>query len=211
MRWPSLGRPIEAPKQLLVEGRTPEIFFREWVEAMGLKGQLEVRDYLSLNDLTPFLRLFTGYKDFRETVTSLAVVRDAEEQPASSAFDSVCAALAAVNLPCPGALASFSPGMPRIGIFVLPDCRSPGMLETLCWSVLQADSKSAQQLECVTAYLACLRRIKAEIRNETKARVWAYLAGKGHFDPQVGRAAQAKVWDWQSPALQPLSAFLKSL
>jgi Protein of unknown function (DUF3226) len=211
MRWPSLGRPIQAPKQLLVEGRTPEIFFREWVEAMGLKGQLEVRDYLSLSDLTPFLKLFTSYKEFRETVTSLAIVRDAEAQPASSAFDSVSAALKAVSLPCPDMLASFSQGMPQTGIFVLPDCHSPGMLETLCWSVLEADAKSAQQLECVTAYLACLRRVNTDIRNETKARVWAYLAGMGQFDPQVGRAAQARVWDWESPAFRPLAAFLKSL
>jgi hypothetical protein len=211
MNWPSLGRPIKAPKQLLVEGRTPEIFFREWVEAMGLKAQLEVRDYLSLNDLTPFLKLFTGYREFREIVTSVAVVRDAEANSASSAFDSVCAALRAVNLPCPRAIASFSEGTPRTGIFVLPDCRSPGMLETLCWSVLQADPRCAQHLECVTDYLTCLRKGNAEIRNETKARVWTYLAGKGHFDPQVGRAAQAKVWDWASPAFQPLSTFLKSI
>ena len=40
MNWPSLRRPIQAPKQLLVEGRTPEIFFREWVEAMNLTGQI---------------------------------------------------------------------------------------------------------------------------------------------------------------------------
>jgi hypothetical protein len=211
MNWPSLGRPIKAPKQLLVEGRTPEIFFREWIEAIGLKGQLEVRDYLSLNDLTPFLKVFTGYKEFRDMVTSVAIVRDAEANPASSAFDSVCAALTAVNLSCPGAIATFSAGIPRTGIFVLPDCRSPGMLETLCWSVLRADPKSAPHLQCVTDYLACLRKTKAETRNETKARVWTYLAGRGHFDPQVGRAAQAKVWDWASPAFQPLSAFLKSL
>jgi hypothetical protein len=211
MNWPSLGRPIKAPKQLLVEGRTPEIFFREWVEAMGLKAQLEVRDYLSLNDLTPFLKLFTGYKEFREIVTSVAVVRDAEANPASSAFDSVCAALNAVNLPCPDAIASFSTGSPRTGIFVLPDCRNPGMLETLCWSVLQADSKYAQHLGCVTDYVACLRKANAEIRNEPKALVWTFLAGMGLFDPQVGRAAQAKVWEWTSPAFQPLSAFLKSI
>jgi hypothetical protein len=211
MNWPSLERPIKAPKQLLVEGRTPEIFFREWVEAIGLKGQLEVRDYLSLNDLTPFLKLFTGYKEFREIVTSVAIVRDAEANPASSAFDSVCAVLRTVNLPCPDTFAAFSSGTPRTGIFVLPDCRNPGMLETLCWSVLQADPKSAPHLQCVTDYLACLRRANAETCNETKARVWTYLAGRGHFDPQVGRAAQAKVWDWASPVFQPLCTFLKSI
>jgi hypothetical protein len=211
MKRPSLRRPIEAPKQLLVEGRTSEIFFREWVEAAGLKGAVEVRDYGSLADLTAYLRVFTGYKEFRESVVSVGVVRDAEERPAASAFQAVCAALSAVNLPIPDELNAFSAGNPRTGIFVLPDCEQPGMLETLCWSVLGADPKLADHLGCVATYVACLRKNNVEIRNEAKAKVWTYLAGRGQFDPQVGRAAQAKMWDWASPTFQPLSAFLKAL
>jgi hypothetical protein len=211
LRWPSLGRPIQAAKQRLVEGRTPEIFFREWVEALELEGDAEVRDYGSLADLTPYLKVFTTYKDFRELVNSVAIIRDAEDKPATFAFDSVCAALRTVGLPCPTSPASFSDGMPRTGIFVLPDCQQSGMLETLCWSALQSDHGFAPQLGCVTTYLNCLKQANTVIRNETKARVWTYLAGKGHFDPQVGRAAQAKVWDWTSPALQQLSVFLKAL
>jgi len=171
MKWPSLGRPIQATKQLLVEGRTPEIFFREWVEALELEGDAEVRDYGSLADLTPYLKVFTSYKDFRELVSSVAIIRDAEDKPATFAFDSVCAALRAVGLPCPTCPASFSNGMPRTGIFVLPDCQQSGMLETLCWSVLESDQKLAPQLECVTAYFNCLKQANTVIRNEAKARV----------------------------------------
>ena len=212
MEWPSLRRPIQAKKQLLVEGRTPEIFFREWVEAIGLKGQVEVRDYQSLSQLTDYLKVFTGYKEFRELpVDSLGIIRDAEDQPAASAFNSVCSSLRAVGLNRPEKPCVFSDGMPKTGIFVLPDCERAGMLETLCWSVLQADAKYAGQLTCATAYLDCLRAAKVEVHNETKAKVWAYLAGTGRFDPMVGRAAQAKLWDWTSPVLRPLSEFLKSL
>ncbi len=211
MNWPSLDRPIKAPKQLLVEGRTPEIFFREWMEAFGLGGQAEVRSYGSLPDLVPYLKVLTSYKEFPGTVTSLAIIRDAEDKPASSAFASVCAALAAAGLPKPDKVGSFGSARLRTGVFILPDCQKPGMLETLCWSVLESEPKLAPQLECVAEYLACLRKNKAEIRNETKARVWAYLAGKGHFDPQVGRAAQAKAWDWNSPALRGLAGFLRAM
>ena len=211
MKRPSLERPIKAPKQLLVEGRTPEIFFREWVEAVDLKGEVEVRDYGSLADLTAYLRVFTGYKEFREIVVSVGVVRDAEDKPAAAAFQAVCAALKTVALPAPEGINAFSQGNPRTGIFVLPDCEGSGMLETLCWSALGADPKLTPHLECVAAYLGCVRKSNVEIRNESKARVWAYLAGRGQFDPQVGRAAQAKIWDWTSPVFQPLSAFLKAL
>jgi len=211
MEWPSMKRPIRAPKQLLVEGRTPEIFFREWVEALELKGIVEVRDYGSLTVLPDFLKVFTGYKEFKESVESVGIIRDAEEKPAMPAFQSVCASLRAVGLACPAKCGSFSDGPKRTGIFILPDCDQPGMMETLCWTILERDPKSKQEVDCVMAHLQCLGRAKVQTRNQEKAKVWTYLAGRGEFDPQVGRAAQHKVWDWNSPTLVSLTGFLRSL
>jgi hypothetical protein len=211
MEWPSMKRPIRAPKQLLVEGRTPEIFFREWVQALGLDGKIEVRSYNSLDDLPEFLKVFTGYKEFRESVQSVGIIRDAEDKPAALAFQSVCERLRAVGLICPEKCGSFGAGPKRTGVFVLPDCEQPGMLETLCWTVLESDPKSKQELDCVMAYLQCLGKAGVQTRNPHKAKVWSYLAGRGEFDPQVGRAAQQKVWNWKSPALQNLTGFLQNL
>jgi len=211
MRWKSLERPIQAPKQLLVEGRTPEILFREWTEAIGLKGQMEVRDFLSLSDLTDFLKLFATYKEFKENVTGIGIIRDAEDKPAESAFASVCASLRLAALACPNVNGVVAEGAPRIGVFILPDCDQTGMLETLCWRVLEADPAFGSRVGCVAQYLNCLRQGGVELKNEAKTKVWAYLSAQGQFDPLVGRAAQAKVWDWSSPVFQPLSDFLKSL
>lgn len=211
MEWPSLRRPIQTPKQLLVEGRTAEIFFREFTESLGLKEQVQVRGFGSLEDLTPYLEVFTGYKEFRESVSGLGIIRDAEDKPATAAFNSVCASLRASGLPCPEAMRRFTEASPHTGVFILPDCEAPGMLETLCWQALRAASGLAGQLDCVDAYLACVRQTGGEIRNEAKARVWSHLSAKGAFDPLVGRAAQAKTWDWQSPAFGPLREFLTSL
>ncbi len=211
MEWPSLKRPIQAPKQLLVEGRTAEIFFREWVEALGLEGQVEVRDFGSLTVLTDFLKVFTGYKEFRESVVSVGIIRDAEDMPAESAFRSVCYSLQVVGLTCPEACGAFSAGEPRTGIFVLPDCRQPGMLETLCWASLEDDPKNQPELACVMAHFACLGRANVQVRNPAKAKVWTYFAGGCEMEPQVGRAAQAKIWNWESAALQPLASFIKHL
>jgi hypothetical protein len=211
MKWPSLKRDILAPKQLLVEGRTPEIFFRQWVEALGLKDKIEVRDYGSLDQLTDFLKVFTGFKEFKETVNSIGIIRDAEDKPATSAFDSVCASLRAVGLVSPEKFGTFGVGPKRTGVFILPDCDQPGMLETLCWTILENDPKLKQELDCVMAHLRCLSAASVQTRNPHKAKVWTYLAGRGEFDPQVGRAAQYKVWDWNSPALAGLTGFLQSL
>ena len=211
MEWPSLKRPIQASKQLLVEGRTPEIFFREWVQKLGLKDQVEVRDFRSLSQLTDFLKVFTGYKEFRESVVSVGIVRDAEDKPAEAAYQSVCSSLQVVNLVYPETCGSFGDGTPRIGVFVLPDCEKPGMLETLCWNSLEAEPKNAKELACVKAHFDCLGRAEVPIRNPAKAKVWTYLAGRCDVDPLVGRAAQANIWNWESPALKKLSDFIKGL
>jgi Protein of unknown function (DUF3226) len=211
MEWPSMQRPIRAPKQLLVEGRTPEIFFREWVEALGLKGKIEVRDFRSLDQLTSFLKVFAGRPEFKETVESVGIIRDAEDKPAAAAFQSVCASLRLADLPCPATCGVFNDGPKRTGVFVLPDCVQPGMLETLCWTILETDPKFKPEVDCVMAHLQCLGRAKVQTQNPHKAKVWTYLAGRGKFDPQVGRAAQNKLWDWNSPALLNLTGFLRSL
>ena len=211
MDWPSMKRRIQAPKQLLVEGRTSEIFFREWIEAIGLKDVIEVRDFRSLTELTDFLKVFTSYKEFKESVDSVGIVRDAEDKPAEVAFQSVGASLRAVQLVPPEKCGSFGNPPKRTGIFILPDCNQPGMLETLCWDALELNRAVAAELECVRAHFRCLSKAKVQTRNPAKAKVWTYLAGRGDFDPQVGRAAQHKVWDWNSPALHPLAKFLRDL
>src|SRR5262245_30113472 len=88
-----LGEEIETPAQLLVEGRTPEIFFREMIEYLSLKDRIQVRDFGGIGDLTAYLKTFTQLADFVEKVTSLGIIRDAEDKLASDGFTSVCASL----------------------------------------------------------------------------------------------------------------------
>jgi len=206
----SLNRPISTPKQLLVEGRTAEIFFREWIESTELKNELQVRDFGSVSNLTGYLKVFTALKDFREKVITIGIVRDAEQNSAASVFQSICSSLTTVGLTPPAALNSTSESPTRTAVFVLPDCDHSGMLETLCWQVLQSDPKLGDQLKCVADYLDCVRH-KTRIRNETKARIWTYFSGLGEFDPLLGHSARAKKWDWACPAFAKLSSFLTAL
>jgi len=74
-------------------------------------------------------------------VVSLGIIRDAESEPAITGFETVCAHLKRSGLTYPNAVGSFSVGTPQVGVYILPNCRHPGMLETLCWSVLEANSK----------------------------------------------------------------------
>src|SRR5262245_20985199 len=53
----SLERPLTAEGQLLVEGRVPEMFFREMIDAYGLVSRVEVRTFgdISKSNLQPIL------------------------------------------------------------------------------------------------------------------------------------------------------------
>lgn len=127
----SLSRPINAPKQLLVEGRTPEILFRELVEHLKLT-DMQVRDYGDINNLTDYLRTFSRLPGFVEMVRSLGIIRDAEDKPASVAFESVCGSLGVANLPIPSQPGIMYGELFRAGVFILPNCVDRGMLEDVC-------------------------------------------------------------------------------
>jgi hypothetical protein len=229
----SLLREIETPAQLLVEGRTPEIFFREMVEHLDLKDRIQVRDFGSIGDLTDYLKTFTQLADFIEKVNSLGIIRDAEDKPAIHGFTSVCASLKIARIEPPDKIGEVvrktigakgddaeSDHHPdkvgevarktiNVGVFILPDCQNEGMLETVC---LEAVANEVEVLKCMDDYFNCLHSKKVNLpKNITKAKTWTFLATKNLSDPQVGRAAQKKIWPWDSTALEKLRMFLNSI
>ena len=84
----SLDRPITTEGQLLVEGRVPEMFFREMVTACGLASAIEVRTFgdISKDNLQTYLEVLTQKAAFKERVRRLGIVRDAEGQPVFQRF-----------------------------------------------------------------------------------------------------------------------------
>lgn len=205
----SLSRAIETPAQLLVEGRTPEIFFREMVEYLGLKDRIQVRDFGSIGDLTDYLKDFTQLADFIENVTSLGIIRDAEDNPARDGFTSVCASLRTVGIEPPDNIGEVVQKTIKVGVFILPDCQNRGMLETVC---LEAVANEVDVLQCVDDFYDCLRAKGVNWpTNITKAKTWTFLATKNLSDPQVGRAAQKQIWPWNGNAFERLREFLQGL
>lgn len=223
----SLAREITTPVQVLVEGRTPEIFFREMTERLGFKKQIQVRDFGDIDSLTPYLKTFTQLPEFIEKVRGLGIIRDAEQpttkvrgasiiraaegQTATAAFHSVCESLRVVNIAPPAQIGVVQTNDIKVGAYILPDCDRDGMLETLCWDVIRTDPLQSQAIACIEQYFDCLRNSFPPPPNKHKAQVWAFLATQMTADPQVGRAAQKKIWDWNSAALVQLRAFFSSL
>ncbi len=211
-------RPLTKVKQLLVEGRTPELFFAALAAHLRLES-VEVWDFGSISQLTQFLKAFCARPEYKAQVQSLAIIRDAEflppapaNQPVPSAveraFQSIRSSLAAAGQPSPDAPGIFAPTTPRDGVFVLPNCRDEGMLETLCLeSVL-----TARTSQCIEQYFTCMEtEAGPRPRNMPKARTFAFLATKDLSDALVGRAAQNGIWPWDCEAFQPLRAFLQAM
>lgn len=207
-------RPIKAKGQLLVEGRTPEIFFLKLIQHLGLEDQVEVRTFgdVGKNTLQTYLEIFTQKSDFKERVTALGIIRDAESGSAVGAFQSVCASVTGAGLSVPNTLSSFDGSPLRTGIYILPDNNASGMLESLIWQAAQeTDATNGNVLPCVERFFDCITANNSTYARAPKAEVAAYLLGKGIIDPQVGRGAQQNAIPWNAAAFQPLIAFLRQL
>jgi hypothetical protein len=210
----SMKRDITAPSQLLVEGRTPEIFFRELVEQLGLTAGINVRTFgdVAKDTLQTYLEIFTQRAVFKEKVSRLAIIRDAEAITAAGAFQSVCSALISANVVAPTIIGQFTQPPLCVGVFILPDCSRPGMLETLCLEAAAECEANSQTklLPCVDEFFRCVGTATT-FDNPTKARFAAYALARGVVDPQLGRAAQKRIIPCKANVFIPLVEFLKQL
>ena len=200
-----LPRPISQPKQLVVEGADAQRFFEAFMKAEGVLN-VQVQNFGGNAELPGALPALTKLSGFAEVV-SLAVIRDAERDPAA-AFQSVCTTLEKAGLPRPGRAGEFASGRPGIGVFILPDAKSAGMLESLCLLSVAADPA----LPCVHELFGCLERagVTAPTKME-KARVRTFLASRPKPGLRLGEAAEAGIWPWNHPALDEVRQFLRAL
>ena len=197
---------ISRSKLLLVEGENERRFFVALLGRLELSDGLQVLNYGGKTQLRPFLstlHLAPGYSD----LTALGVTRDADESFAS-AFQSICSSLGNAGLGVPDQTRVLTSGKPSVSVFVLPNCSSPGMLETLNLSAVQDDPA----MLCVERYFQCLEE-SASIpsKNPDKARAHAFLASRTKPELRVGEAAEAGYWQLDSPVYDPLKSFLLAL
>lgn len=206
---------IRQPKLLVVEGKDEENFFKA-----ALTNHLTIPDIqvLGIGGKTLLTGSLIALKNDPAfpAVQCLAVIRDADLSPinaiataAPSAFTSVCASLTdpGVQLVCPGAHGQFAPGSPRVGVFIMPDGTSDGMLETLCMNAVSSRSEYA----CVTSFFTCFQAHATLPNNIHKARAHVWLASRIEPDKRVGEAALAGYWPFAEPAFQDLWNFISAM
>ena len=104
--------------------------------------------------------------------------------------------------------------IPEDQVFLIPDHRSPGDLETLLESITNLAHKDI--FECLDEYASCLRETSTRVPYsppDRKGRIFAYCQALGIEPTGTKRDyfAQPEYWNLDAPALQPLSSFLTGL
>lgn len=190
---------------LVVEGRDEELFFGALLKHMQLQN-IQVMPIGGKTNLRPNLKALTLSPRFSE-VTSLGVVRDANDDP-SAAFSSVCDALRAAGLDAPQKTLVTAGDSPRVTVMILPEENIPGMLEDICLRVVENDRATS----CVGQYFQCLREQTLSLpRNISKAKLQVFLASRSEAGKRLGEAAEAGYWPWDQKAFEPLKHFLQQI
>jgi hypothetical protein len=199
-------RPITEARQLVVEGRDAEGFFRALLRELGLSG-IQVQNFGGIGELADFLKALRNTPDFGRIVASLGIVRDAETDP-RAAFQSVCSALHNAGLSAPGQPMMPAGGRPQVNVLILPNAATSGMLESVCLASVADDPT----IRCVEEYLECVRRETGALpANLPKARLHAFLATRSRPGLRLGEAAEAHYWPWDSQAFDQVKQFLCQL
>ncbi len=202
-------------KLLIVEGKDEENFFTAALTNYLNIGDIQVLPIGGKTLLTGSLSALKNDPAF-SAVQAVAIIRDADSTPAGSsttaaqsAFLSVSSSLSAANvqLPLPHSHGQFAAGPPKVGIYIMPDGVSDGMLESLCVSSVAGQP----EFSCVTDLFQCVQRYVAIPNNIHKAKAHAWLSTRAEPDKRVGEAALAGYWPFADPVYQNLWLFLKQL
>lgn len=193
-------------KQLLVDGDDADYFFRALFKKIDIT-EIQIQNYGGNDELKGFLIQFAKARGFQEKVESIGIIRDAEKS-AKSAFQSVSSAVTKAGFSAPKKPLEQTKTQPCISVYILPDSKSKGMLETICNQSVEKDPA----MLCVDTYLKCLKeKLTLLPRNIEKARLQVFLASRKKVPRKLGVAAMQNVWPWDSPVFENIKNFLETL
>lgn len=197
---------IEKAHILIVEGRDEELFFSALIEDIDLSS-IQIMPIGGKTKLPFRLDALKKTPGFETVVSSLGIIRDANENP-NDAFKSVCGALKKVNLDVPTKPLKLTKGRPQIIISIMPDFTECGMLEDLCLRAVEQNPA----IICVNNYFECLKNQGLPLpKNISKAKMHVFLASRKEACKRLGEAAQAGYFPWSHSSFDHVKKFLRLL
>jgi len=198
-------RPFSRRRLLVVEGNDESRFFTALARHLDI-GEFDTHDMRGRYDWPAKMKAVVRTPGF-ERVEKLGLVRDADDDPAG-AFQSVCTALSAADLPVPPAPLASAVGAIAVSVLIIPGDNEPGCLEDLCLRTVSTDPIMA----CIDGLVSCVERNASEMPDHlSKARLQTFIALKPGRCKLLGEAADAQYWAWGHESLVLVCDFLRSL
>lgn len=95
----------------------------------------------------------------------------------------------------------------NVGIYLFPDCKNPGCLETLCIKTLKHNNLNSK-LNCVAQYMACISSLDCRMttNNKSKSKIRIFMAS-----PNPDRYVDSIIdhIDFDSAEFEKLKNFIK--
>lgn len=199
---------IDSKILLLVEGKDEVSFFEAVIEKLNLsEAKIQIIPVAGKGNFPNHLEALLNTPGFSD-VNTIAIIRDAD-RCAEDAFKSILGLLKKHKLPLPDFANTFSDlRTPRIGVFIMPDNNSGGMLEDLCLRTVATNPI----MECVNAFIECASASSTETpKNKAKAMAQAFLSVMPETVQSVGLGAKKGYWDFDHDCMANIIDFIQQL
>jgi hypothetical protein len=204
------GWVLKCPILLLVEGKDDKAFFEALINHEFDSGVLQRIQVIILKDNTKWkrkLKIISGRPEFKDIVSSLGLVRDADDDPTTT-FQSVCDALNDNGLPVPKNPVVSVGDRPKVSVLILPKENESGELEDLCLESVKDDPAVPH----VEQYFRYLDDAKLSLPNKLcKPKVQVFLASRPRIIDGLRMAAKAGCWPWENEAFRHVKIFLHQI
>lgn len=203
-------------KVLFVEGMDEVNFFNALLKKLELSENYQVVDFKGKSQMDDFISMMSKTESFNENVTSIAIIRDAD-----NSFDSVANEIKH-TLKKVFSAKSIENGEVKevedinIGFYIMPGPGKNGELEDLVLSSLQENEIFSE----VCVYLEKLKTITKPAneqstfsypRKESKAKLQIYFSSMKESDPRMGLSAQRSYVDFKHTSFEDLIGFIRSM
>ena len=168
---------ITEKKLLIVEGKDEENFFQVLFKKKGIEG-VQIMSVGGKDNFSNNLSDIMKHPEFGN-LKSLSIVRDADLS-AKPAFKSVCSALRSNGLPVPSQSGKFATDNSlKVGVFIIPDGKNQGMLESLCLSIIKPEGTNIKQ--CIDSFMECIKGLSQAGDNYKQPKKSSFLLAFAHF------------------------------
>lgn len=211
---------IEAPHVILCEGVDDEPFFKHFTDIIvddPATMLFQVMSFGGKNGLERFLHNIHVLRNF-ERVKSLVIIRDSD-QDMENAEISITNALRRADYAVPGKLCELATPKgnerhPRTAYVLMPGISTvaSGCLEDLCFDILRSPNDlrmGIAQNAVIELVLAAEQHEELRLVNSTKNKLYTYFSLTNNLlGCKIGAAAKRKVFDFESPRVEPLRELL---